>query len=82
MAEVIRSVEYRGYRIQERRINLFGAAVTTHQDGTRETTGPEEAPYVQWAILRVSPSGREEEVTTAMSEEDAKRRIDELTGNR
>lgn len=80
MHEVVQRIEYKGYQIQERRINSYGAAVVPKAGGGREVIPPTPLASTQWAIVRIVPGGQEEEVAMAWSEADARRQVDELPG--
>jgi hypothetical protein len=77
MFEVVRSIEYKGHVIQERRITSASGGVAPSFGG-HQIIPPVSVASTQWGVVKKKSDGQEEEVALAWSEEDAKRQIDEL----
>jgi len=80
MHQIIQRIEYKGYQIEERRITSAGGAVVSTPRGGRQAVPPASIPLTQWAIIKVSPAGEEQDVAVASSQDDARRKVDELAG--
>lgn len=80
MFEVTRSIEYKGYVIQERRITSPVGGVVHAPCGGSQIIPPVAVSSTQWRIVKCTADGGEEEIALAWSEEDAQRQIDNLVG--
>jgi hypothetical protein len=78
MHEVVQTIDYKGYQIQERRLMSAGGAVVPTPGGGRQVVPSAPVPLTQWAIVKSLPGGKEQEVALASSEADAKHQVDEL----
>jgi hypothetical protein len=79
MFKVIRETDYRGYIIQEREIiTSGGSAVVSDAVGGKTAVPAFSVTSNQWGILKRRPNVEAQEVALALSEQDAKRQIDDL----
>ena len=79
MYKVVQRIDYKGFQLQERHIDSGGVAVAPSLGGGRKLTPSGSMTSVQWAVMRML-ADREEEVSLAWSESDAKRQVDEMVG--